>query len=156
MTTYTKEPVVPEIVRDILKTNWDNYGGKIPQPTLVEVNIPEEAQMRYNFQGRDYIFIQPDITGEKATPRDTFRYWDLTFNITLTIYTAQSRQRLYDIKKEIRRIFIYKMHDTTVNQYQLLRYGSFTEHPQEALKIWKGQVRISFESVGVNFNVESP
>jgi len=155
MTTYIAEPVVPEILKKVLSDNWQNYGGKIPTPEIVEINVPEEQQIRYNFLNRDHIFIRIDPgLGESARPRDTYVYWDFTFNIIIDILTAQSRQRLYDLKQEIRRILIYKMHDLDVNKYQLLLYKGFNELPQEAVKIWKGIVRVSFESAAVYKAVE--
>lgn len=154
MADYTAESIPSESLKEMLDDNWQNYGGEVPKPEIVEVNIPDEYQYKYNFQAKDYIFIQTDVTGEEAVARDTYRYWDFKFNLMVHIYTSKSRQRLYDIKKEIRRIVIYKMHDSSNTGYQLVRYGNFVELPQESVKVWKGQVRISYESAGVSFSVE--
>jgi len=141
----------------MLSTEWDTYSGSIPEPTFVDVNVDTDAAIgRHNFQAVDLVLIQPDVTGEQATPRDTFRYWDFKYNLILTIITISGRQRLHDIKQEIRRILIYKMHDITNNSYQLVRYGGFTELVQEELRMWKGQIRVTFEDVGKYHAVETP
>lgn len=156
MTTYSAEPCPPEILKSVLEDNWQNYGGIIPKPTIVEINVPEEQQIRYNFQNNDHVFIRIDPgLGEAATPRDTWVYWDIKYSIIIDILTAKSRQRLYDLKQEIRRILIYKMHDIDVNKYQVLKYSGFNELPQESVKIWKGIIRVSFESGAVYKEVET-
>jgi len=154
MATYSAEPIVPEILQSMLQDNWQNYGGKVPLPQVVSVNVDEEDQYKYNFQGKDHVFVQVDPIGEQATARDTYRYWDIDFNTTIHLYTMSSRQRLYDLKSEIRRITIYKMHDTTTNGYQLVRYKGFTELPSTQ-KVWRGIIRVAFESNRVYYAIEA-
>jgi hypothetical protein len=157
MATYTAAPIPQEIIKTMLKSNWQNYGGKVPIPEFLEVNSVEEAyQHRANYIAKDYIFIVASQEGEDAKPRDTFRYWDIGFNLTLLIFTAKSRQRLWDIKDEIRRITIWKMHDITNNEYQLVLYKGFNELAFDENKVWRGQIKIRFDSAGVNFLVEEP
>lgn len=158
MTAYTPAVIVPERLKSMLVTNWDTYGGQVPLPRIEVINSVEEyaATQRIDYQKSDYIFISADMTGEQATPRDTFRYWDYKFNLVVLIYTSNSRQREYDLKDEIHRVVVYKMHDIANNGYQLVRWNSFVELNQEELKIWRGQCRISYESVGVYESVETP
>ena len=158
MTDYTAAIIPTEKLKLMLKDNWKNYQGNIPLPRLEEINSENEigTTIRADYQKADYVFIQMDATGIQATLRDTFRYVDLKANLVVHIHTAKSRQRLYDIQQEIQRCVFWKMHDITNNGYQLIRWGGFTELNQEESKIWRGQVRISFETTGCNKLVETP
>lgn len=157
MATYTASPIPQEKLKTMLKNNWQNYGGKVPIPEFLEANSVEDAyQYRANYVAKDYVFLIAGQEGEDTKPRDTYRYWDIGFTVTLLIFSAQSRQRLWDIKDEIRRITILKMHDITNNEYQLVLYKGFSELAFDETKIWRGQIKIRFDSAGVNFAVEQP
>jgi hypothetical protein len=48
------------------------------------------------------------------------------------------------------------MHDITNNEYQLVLYKGFNELAFDESKIWRGQIKVRFDSAGVNFSVEQP
>lgn len=139
--------MIPSLfLKDLLTDNWKSEN--IKKPKIVEVNVTPEAAARYNFRRNDHIFIQTSSEGETETYRDV-AYADNTFGLELHLVTAESRERLYDLKDEIRRVLRVKRLDLDTDDYQLLRYLGFTESVMEESKVWKGLVRVRFESIGI-------
>jgi len=139
--------VPSNFIKGLLTENWKSENVK--KPTIVEVNVGPEAIARYDFRRNDHIFIQVSSEGETETYRDV-AYADNTFGLELHIVTAESRERLYDLRTEVRRIFRTKRLDLgTDSDYQLLRYLGFTESVMEEMKIWRGTARVRFEAIGI-------
>jgi len=143
---YIAESVPQETIKSLLVDNWDPQGGVVPMPRIeIVASIP--SSVRFDIQKRDYIFIAQDNAGEEITLRNTCQHYDKTFNLVLQIMTSNSRQRLYDIKKQIRIICFSNVHNFT--GWQRLLYRSFIEEGDEQPKIWKGRVRLTLDSARV-------
>ena len=62
------------------------------------------------------------------------------YNITLELYTNVSRQRLYDVMREIRRICHARIHSLT--NFQRIRFVSFNESTDSTANVWTGIVSV--------------
>ncbi len=145
MSTYTKEVMPVDVMKDLLDDNWIQW-GEVPKPLLIIVNDPEEPRIRENLTNGDVITIRME-GAESIKLRGNISYYDRTFPIALEIWTMEDRQRLRDIWKMIKAICFTKKHNFT--GYQLIRPISYTELVNEEVNIWRGQVKLQVESAGV-------
>ena len=142
---YSAEPIPSATVKSMLDGNWNEYSGQIPKPTLIDVNEGEIA-IRFDLNRlQSCIIIRIDISGETETLRGSgWNYLDRVQVVELMLYTKISRQRLYDILQEIRRVCHNQMHELT--SYQVVRYRGFTELTNEQQNVWQGRVTLSLEN----------
>lgn len=152
MGEYLQEPVPPTVISTMLNTYWDEKQGEVPMPYVIDLNVDKESAVnRHEFRTSDLILIRTDTGGERETLRGDYDKWrDVTFDVSLELYTAKSRQRLYDMKQVIRQIFHTYMFTSSVTGFQLLRYMGFIEKTQENLRVWSGEVRVRFESAAIS------
>ena len=139
---YSAEPMPAEVVKSMLDTQWATYGGSIPEPTMIVANDVGKVYM-----AADHLVIREDTGGETEILRNAYAYKNIKITILIDIKTNVSRQRLYDLKQEIRRIVNNQMHSLT--NYHLIRYGGFAEQTETQMNMWEGQVRLTLESDGV-------
>jgi len=145
--SYTPEPIPQNNIISQLSDNWVQY-AEIPLPIFIEVNFDEPNYPRLDLNKGDYIVVKQDVSGMNVRYRGNYQYYDRVFPLVLEITTRHSRQRLYDIMATIRRIAFTKKHDITNNGYQLIRFGGFWESVTSEQKIWRGQIKITFEDLG--------
>ena len=69
------------------------------------------------------------------------------YNIELELYTLTSRQRLYNLMREIRKLVHARMHSLT--NFQRQTFQNFTEEVAEQANIWTGTITIQLENNGV-------
>ena len=146
---YIEEPVPPEVIESILKSDWDPLGGTTPQPAIINANVAEEAYARINLRQADHLIIRTDVSGETEELRASYKFRDVRYKVEIQLLTMKNRQRLYNLKKVVRKVLYGRMHDTTTTGYQLIRYESFVESVQEQLNVWMGTITVSFESTGI-------
>ena len=144
---YAAEKLPTNKIKSMLDTYWDTRtGGEIPEPQFLEVVTDEPA---YNLTNDgDTIVIRPDTRGETERLRDSWNYKDTEYVITLELHTAASRQRLYDLKAEVRRLCHVYKHNKTVTGYQVLIYESFVEYSDIENQIWEGEIKLRLQTVG--------
>src|SRR3990167_2273130 len=143
---YSSESIGTSVIQSLLDTNGDDNEGNIPKPLLLEATSVE-PRLNLSVEGDDVIIIRSEDAGIQENWRDHYAYADWTVFIRVEIYTIASRQRLYDLMQEVRRIIRAQKHN--VGAYQLARYVSFSELTQEQLNFWAGFCRISLESKGI-------
>jgi len=129
----------------LLKDQWDE--GNVKMPTILEVNVPSNAVLRFDLTRGDVIFVRSDPTSVVYTYRNAYNYYDKRSLLITEMHTKESRQRLYDIMGEIRRVCEVNTHSIT--GYQLLKFMNFTEFTTEELNIWRGTASVHMESAGV-------
>ena len=139
------EPVASEIIRDLLKEQWQDHGEMTSMPkihVLNDIDNPGQGDLRAN----DFIIVEA-VTEEETQRGFTYEYKDIEIPIVLHIHTMQGRQRLHNLKAEARRI-IYK-NNRTLQPYHLMYYDSFEEDSQGRQKNWYGECHIRLTSQGV-------
>jgi hypothetical protein len=146
--SYVAEPMPTAILKSQLEGIWDTSVDRIPEPTIIDLNQSDDEVSRFNFKDTDYVVIRTAPQGETEIWHGNCLYFSKAFNVVLDIYTAKSRQRLYDLKQEISRIIRAEKEDADTNKYDHLVYSGFTESNLEELKVWKGTMKMSFESHG--------
>ena len=75
-----------------------------------------------------------------TTPIGNWKYGNRVYNVELDIYTLNSRQRLYNLMQEIRRITHNRKHSLT--NFQRQQFMGFSEEVSEQANMWFGTVSI--------------
>jgi len=134
---YTAEPIAPDIISSMLNTQWDTNDSNIPEPTFF---VPNNGlnPIRYDLYTGDYIIIKADSPALEESPIGVWIYGNRMTRVLLEVATRQSRQRLWDLMKEIRRIVHAQMH--LLSQYQRIQFVNFQEIYDDTFRIWKGRV----------------
>jgi len=143
MATYSAEPMPTLVLKTVLDEQWLTYSNTIPKPRLIDIN-DGVTPLRHDLFTGDTILIQLGTPGEEETWRDSWYYVDRTNRVELQIFTKVSRQRLYDLKQEIRRIIHNQKH--SLDDYQVLRYTGFTEYNREQFNMWGGNITCTLEN----------
>lgn len=113
--------------------------SNVVKPTLIEM-MGATDPARYNLNAGDVIIGQPGSPALVETPIGNWKYVRRQFNIEIQLLTRQSRQRLYDIMAEIRRICHARRHSMT--SFQRIQFNQFTENVGETANVWTGSVDI--------------
>jgi len=150
--TYSAEPIPTTLFKAMLDSEWDTRTGiEIPEPTFYEA-VSEEQRIHLKNEG-DLVVIRADARGETERLRDSWKYKDTEYLITLELHTIESRQRLFDLFQEIRRIIHNNLHDEATTGFQICIYESFTEKTTEEQNYWNAEIRVRLSSVGETLDV---
>ena len=120
------EPVpVTDLLTDI-EGQWtfSNVSGTSKKPGFIEVNGASEP-LRYNLNVNDQIIGRAGNPTLQENPIGNYKFGDRIYYVALEIYTNVSRQRLYDLMREVRRICHARIHSLT--NFQRIRFVNFNE-----------------------------
>ena len=138
------EPIAVTDILSELNTQWN--ASNVTKPQLVELNGPEGV-FRIDLNRADYIIGQPGSPTMEETPIGNWKFVDRTYSVTLSVQTRDSRQRLYNLMREIRKICHVRRHEMT--NFQRLQFLNFNEDTTEQANVWTGTVSVQM----VNQNV---
>lgn len=127
-----------------LNAQWN--ASNVTKPQLVELNGPEGI-FRIDLNRADYIIGQPGSPTMEETPIGNWKFVDRTYSVTLSVQTRDSRQRLYNLMREVRKICHVRRHEMT--NFQRLQFLNFNEDTTEQANVWTGTVSVQM----VNQNV---
>jgi len=136
------EPLPIKDFLDELDAQWN--ASNVAEPKFIEVTGSTNDPLRFNLNVGDVIFGRAGDPALEETPIGNWTYGNRVYNLAIEIYTNTSRQRLYDLVKEIRRICHARMHSLT--SFQRIQFGAFTESTQEQVNIWTGAITIKLEN----------
>jgi hypothetical protein len=142
---YVAEKLPPELFKELLEKNWIAYKN-VPKPDIFVVNDAEDMVHRMDMSSVDLIAIS---TGgpETIRYRGNVQYYDKAYPIVVEIWTQDSRQRLRDLFRQVKGIIFD--HLFAIDGYQIMKLQTYTEMTNDALNIWKAQVKLSIEAAGV-------
>jgi len=136
------EPLPIKDFLDELDTQWN--ASNVAEPKFIEVTGATNDPLRFNLNVGDVVFGRAGDPALEETPIGNWTYGNRVYNIGLEVYTRVSRQRLYDLVKEVRRICHARMHSLT--NFQRIQFEAFTESTQEQVNIWTGAITIKLEN----------
>lgn len=140
------EPIPSAEVKSELDAQWDS--GNVTEPTLIDVNDGSAgSQMRFDLQRADHVFIVAESPLLEEEPIGTWVYANRKSRVICEIHTKNSRQRLYDIMAEIRRVCHARMHSMT--NYQRIQFQTFNEYADMQINVWSGRVTIELVNSAV-------
>mgnify|MGYP003649720966 FL=1 len=135
------EPMpVNEFITD-LEGQWThgNVSGSGKKPGFIEVTGASEP-MRYNLNVNDQIIARPSGPALQEIPIGNRKFGNRLYNITLEVYTNSSRQRLYDVMREIRRVCHARIHSLT--NFQRIQFMDFNELTNAQANVWAGTISV--------------
>jgi len=136
------EPLPIKDFLDELDAQWN--ASNVAEPKFIEVTGATNDPLRFNLNVGDVVFGRAGDPALEETPIGNWTYGNRVYNLAIEVYTNTSRQRLYDLVKEIRRICHARMHSLT--SFQRIQFGAFTESTQEQVNIWTGAITIKLEN----------
>tara|TARA_R100000995_G_scaffold64476_1_gene33621 strand:+ start:444 stop:893 length:450 start_codon:yes stop_codon:yes gene_type:complete len=143
------EPVpVTDLLTDI-EGQWtfSNVSGTSKKPGFIEVNGASEP-LRYNLNVNDQIIGRAGNPTLQENPIGNFKFGDRIYYVALEIYTNTSRQRLYDLMREVRRICHSRIHSLT--NFQRIRFVNFNESTDTQVNLWNGIIQIELVNNSVS------
>ena len=142
------EPVpINEFLVDV-ENQWaySNVAGTSAKPAFVEVTGDDEP-MRFNLNVNDHFVGRAGSPALEETPIGNWKYGNRMYSLEIEVFTLTSRQRLYDLMREMRRICHARRHALT--NFQRQQFVNFQELTQEQANIWAGTVSINLENNAV-------
>jgi len=131
-------PVPVSLLKTEVSGQWN--ASNVAAPTFIEVNVSAQS-LRYDLNVKDALLFRagtPSITEEPVGNR--WEFVNRVYNVELELSTQVSRQRLYNMVQEIRRICYARRHSMT--NFQRVQFEGFNELTQEQANIWVGTVSI--------------
>ena len=131
-----------------LEDQWaySNVSGTSKKPAFVEVTGASEP-MRFDLNVNDHFVGRAGSPAIEEQPIGNWKYGNRTYNLDIELYTLTSRQRLYDLARELRRICHARIH--SLSNFQRQRFVNFQELTQEQANIWAGTITITLENNAV-------
>ena len=136
------EPLPIKQFLDELDSQWNS--SNVTEPQIIEVTGATNDPLRFNLNVNDVNFGRAGDPAMEETPIGNWTYGNRIYNLGLELYTNNSRQRLYDLVKEVRRICHARMHNLT--NFQRIKFVTFSEATQEQVNIWTGSITIQLEN----------
>ena len=138
------EPIAVTNVLSELDTQWN--ASNVTEPQIIEMN-GASAPTRIDLNRGDVLIGQPSSPTVEENPLGNWKYVNRIYAVSLEITTKTSRQRLYDLMGEVRRICHARRHSMT--NFQRLQFVAFNEAVDDQLNVWVGTIEIRL----VNTNV---
>ena len=114
------EPMPAKEVIDELNSQWNS--SNVTEPNYIVITGASE-QLRYDLNKGDYIIAGPGSPEIQEIPIGNHKYGDRIYAVDLELYTNDSRQRLYNLMQEVRRICHARRHSLT--NFQRIIFESF-------------------------------
>ena len=149
---YTPEPIPGLIIKTMLDTEWDDsLQEKIPKPHIVEVGDVLRVDAKLGATPKDWVEVKMSDSGEREMWRGEWQYSDIVAEVQCKIVTAVSRQRLYDLMQQVRRIIRVNKHNRGYigTTFQAIRYTRFTENVTGKINNWEGVCFLEIQAAGV-------
>ena len=138
------EPIPIDAVLADLDSQWN--ASNVTKPAFITVNAANEP-LRFDLNTGDQVIGRTSSPAMDEVPIGNWKYGNRTYNIEIEIFTLNSRQRLFNLMQEIRRICHARIHSLT--NFQRQRFLSFNEENGEQVNVWTGTVEITLENNAV-------
>ena len=143
------EPIPVDAIMADLDGQWN--ASNVTEPIYITVNSAITEPIRFDLNRGDYIIGRTGSPALEETPIGNWKYGDRAYNVDLEIYTLNSRQRLYNLMQEVRRITHARK--SSLTNFQRQQFMNFSEEVSEQVNIWTGSVSIRLENNAVLLNV---
>jgi hypothetical protein len=141
---YSASVIPVDSVKDLVNDNWDTQQGNVPKPNFLIANSGVDAT-RYNLTQGDWIVFKPDTPTETERPIGTWQFGERKWRIFLELSSKFSRVRLWDMRREVRRICHAQI--SSMTNFQRIQYVQFIETNVENNQlIWTGRIEIELVS----------
>ena len=137
-------PIPVALLKTEVSGQWND--STVAEPAFIEVNVSAQS-LRYDLNVKDALLFRAGSPTLSEEPIGNWQYVNRVYNVDLELSTQISRQRLYNMVQEIRRICYDRRHSMT--DFQRLQFEGFNETTQNQANIWAGTVSIQLVNNGV-------
>ena len=130
-------PVPVSLLKTEVSAQWDT--DNVAAPNFIEVNVSAQS-LRYDLNVKDALLFRAGSPTISEEPIGNWQFVNRVYNVELELSTQVSRQRLYNMVQEIRRICYSRRH--SMSDLQRLQFEGFNEVTQNQANIWVGTVSI--------------
>ncbi len=130
-------PVPVSLLKTEVSAQWNT--DNVSAPTFIEVNVSAQS-LRYDLNVKDALLFRAGSPTIAEEPIGNWQYVNRIYNVELELNTQVSRQRLYNMVQEVRRICYSRRH--SMSDFQRLQFEGFNEITQNQANIWSGTVSI--------------
>ena len=138
------EPIAIDDVFTDLDSQWN--ASNVTKPTLITVNKTNEP-IRYDLNRGDMLIGRTGSPSFDEQPIGNWKYGNRAYNVEIELWTLNSRQRLYNLMQEVRRICHARMHSLT--NFQRQEFIDFNEEVSDQVNLWTGTLGIQLQNNGV-------
>tara|TARA_R110000824_G_scaffold330090_2_gene516868 strand:+ start:223 stop:660 length:438 start_codon:yes stop_codon:yes gene_type:complete len=138
------EPIPIDAIMADLNSQWN--ASNVTKPTLITVNKTNDP-IRFDLNVADHLIGRTGSPAFDEQPIGNWKYGNRVYNIELELWTLNSRQRLYNLMQEIRRLCHARMHSLT--NFQRQEFMEFTEEVADQVNLWSGTISIQLQNNAV-------
>ena len=138
------EPIPIDAIMTDLYSQWN--ASNVTKPTLITVNKTNDP-IRYDLNRGDMLIGRTGTPSFDEQPIGNWKYGNRAYNVEIELWTLNSRQRLYNLMQEVRRICHARMHSLT--NFQRQEFIDFNEEVSDQVNLWTGTLGIQLQNNGV-------
>ena len=138
------EPIPIDAIMTDLNSQWN--ASNVTKPTLITVNKTNEP-IRYDLNRGDMLIGRTGSPSFDEQPIGNWKYGNRAYNVEIELWTLNSRQRLYNLMQEVRRLCHARMHSLT--NFQRQEFMEFTEDVADQVNLWTGTIAIQLQNNAV-------
>jgi len=138
------EPIPIDAIMTDLNSQWN--ASNVTKPTLITVNKTNDP-IRYDLNRGDMLIGRTGTPSFDEQPIGNWKYGNRAYNVEIELWTLNSRQRLYNLMQEVRRICHARMHSLT--NFQRQEFIDFNEEVSDQVNLWTGTLGIQLQNNGV-------
>jgi len=138
------EPIPIDDIFTDLDSQWN--ASNVTKPSFITVNAANEP-LRFDLNVGDHLIGRTGSPAMEEIPIGNWKYGNRSYNIEIELFTLNSRQRLFNLMQEIRRICHARKHSLT--NFQRQQFLNFMEETSDQVNIWTGTVDITLQNNAV-------
>ena len=138
------EPIPIDAIMTDLNSQWN--ASNVTKPTLITVNKTNDP-IRFDLNLADHLIGRTGSPAFDEQPIGNWKYGNRAYNVEIELWTLNSRQRLYNLMQEVRRICHARMHSLT--NFQRQEFIDFNEEVSDQVNLWTGTLGIQLQNNGV-------
>ena len=138
------EPIPIDDIFTDLDSQWN--ASNVAKPSFITVNAANEP-IRFDLNVGDHLIGRTGSPAFAETPIGNWKYGNRAYSVEIEFFTRVSRQRLFNLMQEVRRICHARKHSLT--NFQRQKFNNFIEETSDQVNIWTGAVEITLENNAV-------
>ncbi len=138
------EPIPIDAIMTDLNSQWN--ASNVTKPNLITVNKTNDP-IRFDLNVADHLIGRTGSPSFDEQPIGNWKYGNRVYNVEIELWTLNSRQRLYNLMQEVRRLCHARMHSLT--NFQRQEFMEFTEDVADQVNLWTGTIAIQLQNNAV-------
>ena len=133
---------------DLIEAQWNNSNATDPA-YYIKLNTDNHAVTVDTRRG-SVVIGRPATTTMTIEPIGNWTYGNINYSVAIEIKSSGSRQVLYDMVWEIKRILFNQKHGMT--NFQRVAFEDFNEEVEENINMWSGVIQVGLQNASVKLD----